>query len=287
MELRNESNYKLKEILSVAMIAKSVYHYWKLRLSVTKHKDNYLITLIKEIINKHKNRIGYRTVTDELRELGFVVNHKKVLRIMRENNLLCTKFKYRNRTYKSYKGRVGKTAKNKLNRRFITNRPYQKLLTDVTQFNIKNGTKLYLSTIFDVCSKEIISYSISKRPTLEFVTELLLKAINVIPDLPYRTTIHSDQGWQYQHKSWIQTLKKNRIIQSMSRKGNCLDNSPMENFFGILKQEMFYGETFDSYDELEEEIIDYMEYYNLVRKKRKLKSKTPVEYRNLALMKVA
>ncbi|WP_232781536.1 DDE-type integrase/transposase/recombinase, partial [Macrococcoides caseolyticum] len=113
---------------------------------------------------------------------------------MRENNLLCTKFKHRNRTYKSYKGKVGKTAKNKLNRRFVTNRPYQKLLTDVTQFNIKNGTKLYLSTIFDVCSKEIISYSISKRPTLEFVMESLLKAINVIPDLPYRTTIHSDQG---------------------------------------------------------------------------------------------
>ncbi|PKE05107.1 transposase, partial [Macrococcoides caseolyticum] len=85
-----------------------------------------------------------RTVTDELRELGFVVNHKKVLRIMRENNLLCTKFKHRNRTYKSHKGKVGKTAKNKLNRRFVTNRPYQKLLTDVTQFNIKNGTKLYL-----------------------------------------------------------------------------------------------------------------------------------------------
>ncbi|WP_331463363.1 DDE-type integrase/transposase/recombinase, partial [Macrococcoides bohemicum] len=84
---------------------------------------------------------------------------------------LCTKFKHRNRTYKSYKGKVGKTAKNKLNRRFVTNRPYQKLLTDVTQFNIKNGTKLYLSTIFDVCSKEIISYSISKRPTLEFVME--------------------------------------------------------------------------------------------------------------------
>ncbi|XWL03708.1 IS3 family transposase [Macrococcoides goetzii] len=287
MELRNESNYKLKEILSVAKIAKSVYHYWKLRLSVTNQKDDNLIKMIKEIIAIHKNRIGYRTVTDELRDLGFIVNHKKVLRIMRENNLLCIKFKHRNRTYKSYKGKVGKTAKNKLNRRFVTDRPYQKLLTDVTQFNIKNGNKLYLSTIFDVCTKEIISYSVSKRPTLEFVMDSLSKAINVIPDLPYRTTIHSDQGWQYQHKTWVQTLKKNRIFQSMSRKGNCLDNSPMENFFGILKQEMFYGESFDSYDELEEEINDYMEYYNFVRKKRKLKSKTPVEYRNLALMKVA
>ena len=271
----------------MAKIAKSVYHYWKIRLCVTKQKDYDLITLIKEIIEKHKHRIGYRKVTDELRDLGFVVNHKKVLRIMKENNLLCTKFKHRNRTYKSYKGNVGKTAKNKLNRRFITDRPYQKLLTDVTQFNINNGNRLYLSTIFDVCTKEIISYSISKRPTLEFVMESLSKAIKVIPNLPYRTTIHSDQGWQYQHKTWVQTLKKNRIIQSMSRKGNCLDNSPMENFFGILKQEMFYGESFGSYDELEKEINDYIEYYNLVRKKRKLKSKTPVEYRNLALMTVA
>lgn len=207
---------------------------------------------------------------------------------MRENKLLCIKFKHRNRNYKSYKGKVGKTAKNKLNRRFITDRPYQKLVTDVTQFSILNGRiKLYLSPVLDLFSREIISFSISRSPNMEFVLESLDKALDTIPKLAYRTTVHSDQGWQYQNKRWIEKLKTNNAIQSMSRKGNCLDNSPMENFFGLLKQEMFYGEKFNSFEELETEITDYIHYYNHIRRKSKIKDKTPVEYRNLTLKKVS
>lgn len=220
--------------------------------------------------------------------MGFKINHKKVLRLTRENNLLCTKFSHKSRSYKSYKGRTGKVAKNKLNRRFLTDRPYQKLLTDITQFNINNSNdKLYLSPILDVFSKEIISYSINRNPNLELALSSLESSINSIPSLNYRTTIHSDQGWHYQHKAWIEKLRNHHIFQSMSRKGNCYDNSPMENFFGLLKQEMFYGEKFNSYEELELEIHKYIYYYNNVRRKVNLKGKTPVEYRNLALKEIA
>ncbi len=264
-----------------------MYHYWKIKLKLIDQREQNILATIKDIITLHKERAGYRTVIDELHVMGYTVNHKKVLRIMKENNLLCTKYKHRNKNYKSYKGKIGKVAKNKLNRRFISDRPDQKLLTDVTQFNIKNGSmKVYFSPVFDVSSKEIIAYSISKSPSLEFVMKSLVDTLKALPDLTYRTTIHSDQGWHYQHKSWIETLNKNKVIQSMSRKGNCLDNSPMENFFGLMKQEMFYGEDFKSFEALEAEIKEYVYYYNNVRKKRKLKSKTPVEYRNLAFEKL-
>ncbi|WP_325890411.1 IS3 family transposase [Mammaliicoccus lentus] len=288
IELRKQYNFKLCDMLDVAKISKSVYHYWKVNLKIVKQKDNTILELIKDIIKVHKGRVGYRRVSLELKRLGHKINHKKVLRIMREHKLLCVKFKHRNRSYKSYKGQVGKVAKNKLNRRFISDRPYQKLLTDVTQFSIQNGSiKLYLSPILDVYSKEIISYSISKRPTLDFVLKSMEEAITCIPKLSYRTIIHTDQGWHYQNKNWIKKIRNHKIIQSMSRKGNCLDNSPMENFFGLLKQEMFYGVNFKSYEELENEIKDYINYYNHIRRKENLKGKTPVEYRNLALERVA
>lgn len=250
-------------------------------------KEAPLIKLIKQIIEKHKGRVGYRRITLELNEMGYKINHKRVLRLTKENNLLCTKFSHKSKGYKSYKGSVGKIAKNILNRRFMSDRPYQKLLTDITQFNIKNtDIKLYLSPVLDVFTKEIIAYSISRKPNLELAMFSLDEAIANIPKLNYRTTVHSDQGWHYQHKTWVKKLKNHRIFQSMSRKGNCYDNSPMENFFGLLKQEMFYREEFSSYEELELEIHKYIEYYNNVRRKINLKGKTPVEYRNLALEEI-
>lgn len=285
--MRKEKDYQLNHVLEVANIAKSVYHYWKYNLGMKEEKDAPLIKLIKQIIEKHNNRVGYRRITLVLKEMGHKINHKRVLRLTKENNLLCTKFSHKSRSYKSYKGNTGKIAKNILNRRFMSDRPYQKLLTDITQFNIMNtNTKLYLSPVLDVFSKEIIAYSISKNPTLDLAMSSLDEAILNIPQLNYRTTVHSDQGWHYQHKLWVGTLKNHRIFQSMSRKGNCYDNSPMENFFGLLKQEMFYGEEFSSYEELELEIHKYIEYYNNVRRKINLKGKTPVEYRNLALKEI-
>lgn len=195
---------------------------------------------------------------------------------MREESLLCSKFKTRSRKYSSYKGQIGKVADNLVNRQFEANKPNQLRLTDVTEFGIKGQEKkLYLSPILDLYNSEIISYTISNHPTINLTNKMQDKALNKIKEL----TIHSDQGFHYQHSSWTKKLEKMNIRQSMSRKGNCLDNSPMENFFGILKQEMYYGVEFKSYDELISEIKKYIKWYNEDRIKIKLNGMSPVMYR--------
>ena len=234
---------------------------------------------IQSIFEENDGNYGYRRIHLELKNRGYKVNHKAVQRIMRKLGLKGSKFSRKSRKYSSYKGNVGKVAKNRINRRFQTNVCHQKLTTDITEFKCSNGVKLYLSPIMDMFNGEILSYGISLRPTLEFAIKPLKEALEIVKDSKYRTTIHSDQGWHYQHKKWVKTLKENKVFQSMSRKGNCLDNSPMENFFGLLKQEMYYGEALCSFEELREKLIEYIDYYNNKRIKQKLAGMSPVQYR--------
>lgn len=230
-------------------------------------------------MRKSKGRYGYRRVTLTLKHKGFNINHKKVLRIMREESLLCTKFKTRSRKYSSYKGQIGKVANNLVKRRFKASKPNELWLTDVTEFRIKGQEKkLYLSPILDIFNSEVISYTLSNHPTINLTNEMLEKALDKNKDIK-NLTIHSDQGFHYQHSSWTNRLEKMDIVQSMSRKGNCLDNSPMENFFGVLKQEMYYGVEFKNYDELINEIEEYIRWYNEDRIKTKLNGMSPVDYR--------
>ena len=232
-------------------------------------------------MRESEGRYGYRRVTLSLKNKGFNINHKKVLRIMREEKILCTKFKTRSRKYSSYKGQVGKVAPNIVDRDFTATKPNRLWLTDVTEFRIKGQEeKIYLSPILDVYNGEIISYTISNHPTLELTNTMLENALKKITeDDKEELIIHSDQGFHYQHSSWSIKLEENKIIQSMSRKGNCLDNSPMENFFGILKQEMYYGIEFKDYEELIKEIEKYIEWYNNDRIKTKLNGMSPVLFR--------
>ena len=198
---------------------------------------------------------------------------------MREESLLCTKFKTRSRKYSSYKGQIGKGADNLVNRQFEANKPNQLRFTDVTEFRIKDQEKkLYLSPILNLYNSEIISYTLSIHPTIELTNTMLEKALEENKDIK-DLTIHSDQGFHYQHSTWTKKLEKMNIRQSMSRKGNCLDNSPMENFFGILKQEMYCGEEFNSYDHLRNEIEKNIKWYNKDRIKTKLNGMSPVMYR--------
>jgi len=241
--------------------------------------DQTLKTLIVELFEEHDGRYGYRRIHSLLKGKGHQINHKKVQRLMKELNLKCEKFGRKSR-YKSYKGTVGKVAKNRLNRRFYTPYALQKLVTDVTEFKCTNGEKLYLSPMMDLYNGEIISFSLSKRPTLDFVMDSLIEALSVIQErAEYRTTIHSDQGWHYQHKSWVKTVKQNKIFQSMSRKATCADNAAMENFFGLLKQEMYYGEELISCEALQKKIEQYINYYNNDRIKQKLAGMSPIQYR--------
>ncbi|MBM6733576.1 DDE-type integrase/transposase/recombinase, partial [Megasphaera stantonii] len=129
--------------------------------------------------------------------------------------------------------------------------------------------KLYLDPFLDLFNGEILSYRIGNRPSAENILEAQAEAIRITADCPYRRTFHSDQGWAYQMKSYVRKLKQERIFQSMSRKGNCLDNAVMENFFGLLKQEMYYGVVYYSYEELKSAIEQYIKYYNEQRIKEK------------------
>ena len=193
---------------------------------------------------------------------------------MKELGLVC---RVRMKKYKSYRGEVGKVAPNLLNRDFEAEKPNEKWVTDITEFSLF-GQKLYLSPILDLYNREIISYSLMERPVYGQVQEMLEKAFDKNPDLK-GLVFHSDQGWQYQMKNYQAKLKEKGILQSMSRKGNCLDNAVMENFFGLLKSELLYLQDFKSVDHFKQELVEYIEWYNTKRIKRKLKGLSPVEYR--------
>lgn len=222
-------------------MAKSSFYYHLVR---GKAGDKYgnIKGLIKLIYQKHKGRFGYRRITLELKNQGIIINHKTVLRLMKSLGLRSL---IRVKKYKSYRGEQGKIAPNILERNFKTNHPNQKWATDITEFNV-SGNKLYLSPIIDLFNGEIISYELSEKPVFAQVINMLKKSFRKISN-GQNLILHSDQGWQYQMKAYQNILKQKGIIQSMSRKGNCLDNAVIENFFGTLKSEMFYLKKFKSY----------------------------------------
>ena len=230
--------------------------------------------MIYTIFHKHKGRYGYRRITLELRKSDCPINHKTVMRLMDELGL---KSEVRKVRYRSYKGEVGKTAPNIINRDFAADRPYQKLATDVTQVTI-GGRKAYFSPILDMCDGEVLSYVITDTPNLEMVISMLNRMYERV-DLPEGVVLHSDQGWHYRHAAYQDSLKEHGIIQSMSRKGNCLDNAMMENFFGIMKSELLYPGKYTSMEVFKKDLIEYIDYYNNERIKLRLKGMSPVQYR--------
>ena len=185
--------------------------------------------------------------------------------------------KQRRSKYKSYKGEVGKVAPNILKRNFEANKPFEKLTTDVTEFSVC-GEKVYLSPIMDLYNREIISYNISRSPNFWQTREMLNGLFEKLPN-DARPILHSDQGWQYQMREYQRLLAEHNIRQSMSRKGNCLDNSSIENFFGRLKVEMFFGEKFQTTAEFIRCLEEYIAYYNNERISLKLKAMSPIQYR--------
>ena len=197
---------------------------------------------------------------------------------MKELGLDC---RVRMKKYRSYKGEVGKIAPNLLKRDFYAEKPNQKWVTDVTEFHLF-GKKLYLSPILDLCSRDLVSYTISDRPVMSMVTSMLDKAFEKIPN-GTELILHSDQGWQYQQKLYQRMLREKGIRQSMSRKGNCLDNAVIENFFGLLKTELLYLQEFESMEHFRQELIEYLDYYNNRRIKSKLKDLPPALHRQQAL----
>ncbi|BFO30343.1 hypothetical protein KoxyNG13_008160 [Klebsiella pasteurii] len=202
------------------------------------------------------------------------MNHKVIQHLM---NMLRLKAAIRVKRYSSWRGEHGRAADNILQRNFKARRPNEKWVTDVTEFAV-SGRKLYLSPIINLFNNEVISYSISERPTMPMIDDMLMKAFARL-DAGINPVLHSDQGWQYRHRWYQYQLQAFGIIQSMSRKGNCLDNACAECFFGTLKSECFYTKKFKDIDELKIAIEDYIRYYNTRRISLKFNGLSPVEYR--------
>ena len=263
------TEFALEILLKIIRLARSTYYYHLKQLDQT-DKNQTIKAEIQAIFTEHKGNYGYRRITLALRNRGFVVNHKKVQRLMKALGLSARI--RRKRKYSSYQGEIGKKAENLIRRQFEASKPMEKCYTDVTEFAIPaSSQKLYLSPVLDGFNSEIIAYNLSTSPNLVQMKAMLEQAFTA--NHYENTILHSDQGWQYQHDFYHHFLEDKGIQQSMSRKGNSPDNGMMESFFGILKSEMFYGyeKTFKSIEHLEQAIVDYINYYNNKRIKVKLK----------------
>ena len=238
--------------------------------------ETELERLIKAEFAENKGRYGVRRIAASLRGKGHLVNHKVVQRIMKKLGLKGKTAKKRRR-YSSYMGTVGKVADNLLKRKFRADTPSTAFVTDVTEFAFDWG-KVYLSPVMDLCNRQIIGYDISRRPNFDQIKNMMSSAFDgrKIAD---GALFHSDQGWQYQMKEFQEMLSGLGLTQSMSRKGNCHDNAVMENFFGRLKVEMFYGEekTFRNYEDFRKALEEYILWYNQERIKEYLQWKSPIQ----------
>ena len=225
------TEFSLDILLKAIKLARSTYYYHLKQLDKP-DKDQELKAEIQSIFIEHKGNYGYRRIHLELRNRGYLVNHKRVQRLMKVLNLQV-KMRQK-RKYSSHKGDVGKKAENLIQRQFESSKTMEKCYTDVTEFAIPaSAQKLYLSPVLDGFNSEIIAYNLSTSPNLEQVKTMLEQAFT---EKRYENTIlHSDQGWQYQHDSYHQFLEGKGIQASMSHKGNSSDNGMMESFFGILK----------------------------------------------------
>ena len=264
-------------LLKAASLSRSTFYYQAKALQADdRHAD--LKSRIKAVYERHKGRYGYRRITAQLHQAGQTVNHKTVQRLM---NCLGLKSLVRPKRYRSYRGECA-SSPNLLDRKFEAARPNEKWVTDVTEFNVR-GDKLYLSPVMDLYNGEIVAYEMQERPLYSLVAAMLKKALAKLKSRDDRPLLHSDQGWQYQMAAYRRKLADRGLIQSMSRKGNCLDNAAMESFFGTLKSEFFYLNKFSNVEELKSGLRRYIHYYDHQRIKLKLKGLSPVQYRTQAL----
>ncbi|WP_424953543.1 IS3 family transposase, partial [Comamonas thiooxydans] len=254
LELRQ--GHSLAMLLKAAGLSRSTFYYQR-QVQQTGDRCASLKAQIQGIFDKHKGRYGYRRITAHLRQSGCVVNHKAVQRMMQMQGL---KSLVRPKKYRSYRGSVNAQAPHLLQRQFQADAPQQKWVTDVTEFNVR-GSKLYLSPVMDLYNGEIVAYEMRDKPDFQLVGNMLKKAIGKLKDQA-APLLHSDQGWQYQMSAYRRHLASKGITQSMSRKGNCLDNAAMESFFATVKTELFYMQKFTSTEHLRGELVNYIRYYN-------------------------
>jgi len=271
----SNSVFKISRLCRMAKVSTSGYYKWLIRPK--DKEEDYLI--IKKVFDKGKGKLGWRPIKMRLEyDYGIIMNHKKIRRIMKENYLI-TKIRRKN-PYKMImkKTQEHRTFDNLLDRNFKVDMPGKALCTDITYLYYGHGRKAYLQVIKDIASREILSWKLSNNLSMSFV----LKSIENLKDikaLKKDSLIHSDQGFHYTNPEYISDVKKLELTQSMSRKANCIDNSPMESFFGHLKDDVDCKQA-KTFEELSDMIKTYMDYYNKERYQWELQKMTPVEYRD-------
>jgi putative transposase len=254
-------------------LSRSTFYF---QLKVLQGSDKYaeVKSKIQAIFTLHKGRYGYRRMAAALNQAGVTICANTVQRLMGELGL---KSLVRPKKYKSFKGEIGETAPNVLARSFKAKTPNEKWVTDVTEFKVA-GEKVFLSPVMDLCTGEIIAHEVDTRPSLSLVISMLKKALGKLAPNE-KPVLHSDQGWQYRMERYRTLLHEKGLVQSMSRKGNCHDNAPIESFFAVLKSEYFHLNKFTSVEQLKAGLAEYIRYYNHERIKPRLNGLSPVGYR--------
>ena len=267
--------YKLRELLAIAELRRSTYYEIIKKENTDKYKE--IKEKILEIYNENNKIYGYRRIRQQLIKAGYTISKKLTLKLMKELKIQGIRSKSKSK-YNSYKGEEGTVVENLLNRDFEANNINEKWVTDISEFKI-DGIKLYLSPLLDLYNDEVISYELTKSPTIEVVKRMVAKGKRRMKEGD-NPILHSDQGCQYRSASYQKYLTQNHIKPSMSKKGTCLDNSKAENFFSIIKNEFYYTQTFKDEKDFRKKLEEYIKYYNEKRIKERLNWMSPIEYRN-------
>ncbi|MBI6875759.1 IS3 family transposase [Clostridium aciditolerans] len=283
-ELHDTAAYPITKICEIAGIQRSSYYKWlNRRESANEQLNKELLPMIKDAYEERNGILGYRQMTIKLnREHNLNVNHKRIYRLMKILNLKSVCRRKRKNYVKSTPETI---AENILKREFVADGFGKKWLTDVTEMKYGVNGKAYLSAILDLGDKSIVSFVLGHSNN----NELVFKTFDIAHEVhPYAKPIfHSDRGFQYTTRTFKKKVEDAQMTQSMSRVSRCIDNGPMEAFWGMLKSEMYYLKKFNTYGELESAVVEYIDYYNNRRYQKRLNCMTPLEYRQYLFAKGA
>ena len=279
--LNVERSYPISTLCDVLKLNRSSYYKWLQRDPAEQEaKDKELIDRMCVLYQESNGILGYRRMSMNLkRRFGMVVNKKRVFRVMRAIGM---KSVIRRKRPGYVKSTPEITAENTLNRNFAAEKLNEKWLTDVTEFKYGNGDKMYLSAILDLKDRSIVAYAIGRSNNNKLVFDTFDAAIREHPGA--KPLFHSDRGYQYTSKAFRAKLDAHGMTQSMSRVGCCIDNGPMEAFWGTIKAEMYYLQRFSNYESLKTAIDNYIDFYNGSRYQEKLGGLAPLELRKVLLV---
>lgn len=276
--LHDTEKYPVCKLCAVLSINRSSYYKWLKRKPSTNQVQNEgILSWIKELYEEQNGILGYRQMTITINRVHKVCYNKKRIRRLMQILGLKSVCRIKKRSY--IPSTPETEAENVLNREFYADAPNEKWLTDVTEFKYYIGPeirKLYLSAILDLYDKRIVAYKISDSNNKQLVFDNFDEAVALNPDA--HPLFHSDRGFQYTSITFYNKLQAAKMRQSMSRVGRCIDNGPMESFWGMLKSEMYYLQRFTDRDELILAIENYIHFYNNIRYQRRLRYMTPMEF---------